>query len=426
MASVDSPLSLRANFSWTFVGNIVYAISQWGVLVVLAKLGTPTMVGQFALGLAVTAPVIMFSNLQLRGLLATDARRQFYFGDYFGLRLLMTSLAMVVIIGIAVVTGYRLETAVVVVLVGVMKAFDAISDVFYGLLQQYERMDRIAKSMMVKGVLSLLFLSAGVYLTRSVAVGAALMAAAMLARLVLYDLPSGRLALAANSGTEGVISGSIRPRFAMDTMKQLFVLALPLGLVMMLLSLNTNIPRYLLERYLGEGELGIFASLAYLLSAGTMVISALGQSASPRLAQTYTGNRMPAFRRLVFQLLGIGALLGVTGILISVFLGKELLTLFYTSTYADSADVLVLVMIAAAIGYLSSFMGHAMTAARYLKIQLPLFVVVVASTSAASLYLIPELGMKGAGLALIAGAVVQFIGSAICTAHAMFTEPTTR
>jgi hypothetical protein len=29
----------------------------------VAKLGTPEMVGQFALGLAVTAPVIMFSQL---------------------------------------------------------------------------------------------------------------------------------------------------------------------------------------------------------------------------------------------------------------------------------------------------------------------------------------------------------------------------
>ncbi len=47
-----SPLSLRANFSWTFVGNVVYAGSQWGMLVVLAKLGTPEMVGQFSLGLA--------------------------------------------------------------------------------------------------------------------------------------------------------------------------------------------------------------------------------------------------------------------------------------------------------------------------------------------------------------------------------------
>jgi hypothetical protein len=43
-------LSLRLNFSWTMVGNFVYAGCQWGMLMVLAKLGTPEIVGTFALG----------------------------------------------------------------------------------------------------------------------------------------------------------------------------------------------------------------------------------------------------------------------------------------------------------------------------------------------------------------------------------------
>ena len=53
---------------------------------VLAKLGTPEMVGQFTLGLAITTPLIMFTNLQLRAVQATDASRQYKFGDYFALR----------------------------------------------------------------------------------------------------------------------------------------------------------------------------------------------------------------------------------------------------------------------------------------------------------------------------------------------------
>ena len=63
--SLPSGLSLRANFSWTFAGNVVYAGCQWGMLVMLGELGSPEMVGQFALGLTVTAPVVMFTRLQL-------------------------------------------------------------------------------------------------------------------------------------------------------------------------------------------------------------------------------------------------------------------------------------------------------------------------------------------------------------------------
>jgi O-antigen/teichoic acid export membrane protein len=70
-------LTLRQNFSWTFVGNIIYAASQWGMLVVLAKLGSPEMVGQFMRGLAVTAPIILFSNLQLRQIQTTDVKQHY-------------------------------------------------------------------------------------------------------------------------------------------------------------------------------------------------------------------------------------------------------------------------------------------------------------------------------------------------------------
>src|SRR4051794_13845152 len=152
-------LSLRANFSWTFTGNVVYAACQWGILVVLAKLGSPEMVGQFALGLAVTAPVMQFTNLQLRAIQSTDAKSEFSLRDYLGLRLITTIVALLVIIGIAVVANYRQETLLVILFVGLAKGFESISEIFYGQLQQCERMDRIAISMIIKGILSLIVLS---------------------------------------------------------------------------------------------------------------------------------------------------------------------------------------------------------------------------------------------------------------------------
>lgn len=115
------PLTLRRNFSWTFIGNAVYAACQWGMLVMLAKLGSPEMLGQFTLGLAVTAPVLMFTNLQLRIVQATDAKRQYLFSDYFGLRLLGTGLAMLVIAAITALSRYTWETSLVILLVGASK-----------------------------------------------------------------------------------------------------------------------------------------------------------------------------------------------------------------------------------------------------------------------------------------------------------------
>src|SRR6266850_6844432 len=85
--------SLRANVTWTLLGNIAYAACQWGMLVAFAKVGDARMVGEFGLGLAITAPVFMFANLQLASVLATDAAGTTTFRDYVGARVMTTSAA---------------------------------------------------------------------------------------------------------------------------------------------------------------------------------------------------------------------------------------------------------------------------------------------------------------------------------------------
>ena len=73
--SINKPLSLTRNFSWTLIGTLeLYAFCQWGMLVVLAKLCSTLMVGQCALALAITAPVFVFVGLNLRTVQVTDAR----------------------------------------------------------------------------------------------------------------------------------------------------------------------------------------------------------------------------------------------------------------------------------------------------------------------------------------------------------------
>ncbi len=61
--------------------------------------GTPEAVGRFALGLAITTPIILFANLQLRAIQATDVRSEYLFRDYLGLRVLMLSLGLLMILG---------------------------------------------------------------------------------------------------------------------------------------------------------------------------------------------------------------------------------------------------------------------------------------------------------------------------------------
>ncbi|MGO9315518.1 MAG: lipopolysaccharide biosynthesis protein [Syntrophobacteraceae bacterium] len=423
---LNTPLSLTRNFSWTLAGNVAYTGCQWAMLAVLAKLGTPGMVGQFVLSLAVTAPVIMFSNLNLRAVQATDARHEYQFADYLGLRLVCTLLAVAAIIAVTFLSGYRGQTATVILAVGVAKAFESISDIYYGLLQRHERMDYIARSMMIKGPLSLIALAMGSYMTGRIFWGACAMALVWGLVLVLYDIPvagivlSGKNARTGKRGGDCSILAAMKPRWNRFELGSLMWCSLPLGLVMMLISLNANIPRYFIVHYLGTEQLGIFAAMAYLMLAGNTIVGALGQSASPVLARHYAEGQIKAFYGLLIKLVGIGALLGGGGILVAVFAGRELLTILYTPQYAERVDVFVWIMAAAAVSYIASFLGYGMTAARYFQAQTPLMACVALCSALACFWLVPATGLSGAAWAILVSAIVLMLGSCFIVVHAIF------
>ena len=148
--------SLRRNVSWTFVGNAVYAACQWAVVVVLARMGSRSIVGQFALAVAVTGPIIMLASMQLRWVQATDSRREYDFADCLSLRLICLSLAMVATFSIVWFVGYDPHTTWIIMIIAAAKTIEAVCDVIYGWYQQHEEMDRIARSLLVRGPLSVI------------------------------------------------------------------------------------------------------------------------------------------------------------------------------------------------------------------------------------------------------------------------------
>jgi O-antigen/teichoic acid export membrane protein len=392
-------LSLRTNFAWTFAGNVIYAGSQWGILAALTKLGSPRMVGQFSLGLAITAPIILLANLQLRAIQATDARDQFRYGDYLGLRMITTLLALGAILTIALVGDHEADTLGIILLIGLAKGFESLSDVAYGLLQKHERMDRMAISMILRGLLGLVTVVILVAATGELIWGLVGMVTAWLTTLLALDRP-----------TAARVERPNLRRVRIGSLQSLVGLALPLGLVMSLMSLNANVPRYLIAHFLSEADLGYFASLAYVMVAGNLVVTALGQAAAPRLAQHYGVGDGIAFRGVLVRLIAMGIGLGATAVLVARWLGREILTFLYAADYGQHADVLVWLAAAAATTFVASFLGYAMTAARRFRVQIILQLASVITAAASGLILVPAEGIMGAAQSVLLASIVQLIG----------------
>lgn len=196
-------------------------------------------------------------------------------------------------------------------------------------------------------------------------------------------------------------------------LKNIFKLSLPLGIVVMLVSLNTNIPRYFIQSYLGTTSVGLFSSISYIVIAGNTVITALGQSISPRLSKYYSEGNVSGYKHLLSKMLIISVILGLLGIFVVLLFGEFILSLIYTKEYKGLNNIFLLVMISACFSYLSSIFGFSMTAARKFNVQPILFITVLCVCLLSSMLLIPNFGLYGAALTMVIFSFVQFVGSLI-------------
>lgn len=357
------------------MGNSIFAACQWGMVILIAKLGNAAMVGQFTLGLAITAPIMLLADLKLRDVQATDARHEYQFGHYLGLRLLTITSALFIITLIVWCMGYRAEKAWIILTIALAKAFDSLSDILYGFLQQQERMNRIAISRIIQGIIQVCALGLVLILSHSLLWGTVALAIGSGIVTIAYDIRSVRLiyamAAAQKTGFTEVV-GPLRPRINLALLAQLFVLTLPLGLAVMLGSLWINIPRYLIEHFLGEYNLGIFAAMAALLTVGGTIIGALGQTVSPRLAKYYAAGNIEAFDHVMLRLIASGLLIGLSGFLAAKYGGGYLLSLIYRPEYGMYQSVLVWLMAASIIQFTYVFVGTGLQAMRNFQVHLPI------------------------------------------------------
>jgi O-antigen/teichoic acid export membrane protein len=390
--------SLKTNFGATLTGNTVFALSQFSILVILAKFSSAEALGSYMLGLAIAGPVYKFSNLQLRSLQATDAANAFPFADYLGLRII-TVAASIAIVAIVSASTFAIATAMVIVAVTLTKAVDGMSDLYYGLVQKHERMDCVARSLVARGILGAGAIASVTYLTGSVFWGLVALAAVWAAVFVGYDVRAEK-------------SLDFSPAWRRDAVISLVLQGLPLGLVMVILSVDFNIPVYFVQHYYGAKDVGVLGAITQLSLAGMLVVTAMGQAASPRLAKLYAAGDARGYRRLILRLLGLAALVGAAGLVVAMLAGRELLAIIYRPEYAEYSGAFVVLVLGAAFWYLASILAYGATVRRRLFWQAMMGASAGVAAVVACWTLVPRHGIMGAAVAAAISAAVCAAGNA--------------
>jgi len=403
-------LSLRRNFVWSITGTAVYNLAQWLLLVALARFGTSELVGEFALMLAISAPVYMTVGLNLRVVRATDVRRRWTPQQYHLLRLLLNVLSFVITLAIAFIAGFPSGELLVLSLLALSKAVETTSLLLYGFFQLRGRLDLVARSMLLRACLGSVLFVAGLILTGGLAGACAGLVLGWIGTWAVHDRPCEMRLLASES--EAILADGALGEMGRGTIWSLARSAVPLGADTGVVSLATNAPRFAVQAFMGSSALGVFAALAYFTQVVSLVTGALGDSVVGPLAKQAARRDAEEFGRLLLKLATFAVVVSGASAVGAWVVGAWVLRLVLGGEYADRG-LLVILMLGAGGITLQRSLGRGLQAAQQYSTLLLVDSLVLISTIVFALALTPRFGLDGAAAALGLGYVVGFAVSIV-------------
>jgi O-antigen/teichoic acid export membrane protein len=379
--------------------------------------------------LAIATPVVLFFGFELRGALVADAGRQFTFGTYQALRMILlipATLALgAVLLAKALSTPHR---ATVLIFLGVfaLRLLWSLAEVGWGTFQRRERLDLLAWAAAWRGLAILLPFAL------LLPACSALIAQGRLAPEHRADAAAVALLLAV-AGVALILWRFDWPRvrdprlwdlsFTGAALRALAWQTLPLGVVALVINLCDTFPRWLFHALPdGAAQLGYFGSLAYITLAGNLVIIQAANAAAHRLAVYYQTD-LRRFLRLGAMLLILAGLVGAAVLVIAMLAGAWILRMLYTPDYAQFETEFQLIVLAHALALLTNVFGVATTQMRLFWVQVPVQLITLAATVAAAIWLIPGAPVRGAALTALIRSGVQLALYAACVIGGIAMRP---
>ncbi len=357
------PLSLRLNFSWVLAGNLVRAACRYGMLLLLAHFCGLAAAGKYALAVALCTPIWALVMLGLRGAQVTDSRNEYTLADYLAVRAAASGIGLIVVAGVVLFSGYDTQASAVIALVALAKLIEGISDIFWGRLQQRERMDRMSMALVVQGASELALVSIVGSLGGSIVLVVACFPVAMGLTLVCWDLPCYFRSVRMDG--DGFDSGA---RFWQQPIRwtvlaRLSIISLPLAVVAFLIALTPQLPKYVISDLMGDEAVAVYTLITYWITLGMMVVAALGNAATPRLAKYHAAGETQAFARLLIRLVALVGGMGIAGAALVAFLGPRIAA-GLGHEYSDLPQLAAALSVFAAMLYVTGPLGRALTAMR--------------------------------------------------------------
>ncbi|MDW1899917.1 hypothetical protein [Vibrio sp. Vb1337] len=336
--------------------NILYAISQWAIVVVIAR-GSLQDTGSYSYILALIMPVLMLSTLGLRNLLAIDEDENSFF-SYLAIRVLSTIFSLILCLLIYQMLGNNKVNLLLFIYVFAFKSSDLIFDIIYGKYQQLEKINIISVSKLIRTIVVVSILITSTILT--------------------FDLDTMMFYLMLSSAICLVLEFLIlfkreKINTNINFKPSLIRAGCKLSSVLLLVMLISSMPKYYVEDKFGLIALGVFTFINQLVQSGNIIIQSVSFLYVKKISKLYKSNKIQAFKFFERILLSVLIITIIPGIFISFYF-SEIANIVIDKEIVLTNYEKISIIFFAFFSYSQAMIGHFLTSVKIITVQPLIFI----------------------------------------------------
>jgi O-antigen/teichoic acid export membrane protein len=382
-------LSVKKNMLYNSVGSLFYLVCQWLITVLVVKLSSYADAGNLSLAASITNVFFTISTFGIRVFQVSDVNNKYSASFYVTTRIITGLISLALCVGFVLLNAsYSAEQMLCIIIYMTFRLSESLVDVLQGIQQKAERMDYIAVSFVLRGVLSLGAFCLVLYYTKNLLFAITAMAILTMAVVLAFDMLICKKLTAFHL--------YIDPK----SLRAILWECLPLMLTSLLMNSIVAIPRYFLEQIHGDQMLGIYSSVAtpavIMQTACTLIYNPL----ITVFSLSYRGRDKKGYLRLLGRtLLAIGAAAAVIFIGAALF-GDWGLRLLFGDSIRPYVYLLLPVLVTTVMIAAVYFLNMLLTISRRLKAILMANAVSALLALCTAHPLISAFGMDGVNITL--------------------------
>ena len=389
--------NLKKDYFWNTLGTSLFSFNSLFFMIIVTRFNSLSDAGIFSFAYATAGIINYFALYSGRTYQISNTNEKFTGSLYIVTRYLTAFFALLISIVFVVINGYPLNKAIIILLLCIVKCLEAVSDVYYGILQGHSKLYIAGKSMTYKSLISVIGFIIIDLLTRNLIVSCFYLLIVNITVLILYDIRNTSKFM----------------HIVKDFKKSSIILLLRVSSYTFLFTLTVtvimNLPRYFIDFFLNDSDQAIYGIISMPATFVMLFSQFILQPSLVSLSNHYKRKEKRNFNKVVFKISSLILVSMVVILPVAYILGVPVLEFIYGVELSEYTFLLLLVILGSAFYAVSNVLLNSLIVVHCNKEQLYVQVFILIISLVICYFLVNYLGINGGLLSYFSILALQFI-----------------